>query len=204
MYKIMLIIALIFFSGCNSRTPTKSTMIKASDNSSMKQLKNDLDAYTQATIDNDIPKLINFIYPKVFTVVPKTKMTQVLTEAYKSGNAPKVTNIKHLNINPIETYKEGMFSIITSSMSTTLKSPMPDNVKFEAYMLERIKKGLNGKGTVEFDKDQHTFAIKHVSKTLAINENNRWKFAGIKQARKYAKKGLLAKALIDAIQKEKN
>ena len=200
MYKIMLIITLVFLSGCNTKTPST----KASTNTSMTKLKSDLDAYTQATIDNDIPKLINFIYPKVFTVVPKNKMTKVLTAAYKSGNAPKVTNIKHLNIDPIQTYKEGMFSIITSSMSTTLKSPMPDNVKFEAYMLERIKKGLKGKGTVDFDKDKHTFSIKHISKTLAINENDTWKFAGIKQAKKYAKKGLLAQALIDAIQKEEN
>ena len=197
----MLTITLIFFSGCNTKTPPKSINTKPSDSTKMTELKDNLDAYTQATIDNDIPKLINFIYPKVFTVVPKNKMTQVLTAAYQSGNAPQVTNIKHLNIEPIEAYKEGMFSIITSSMSTTLKSPMPDNVKFEAYMLERIKKGLNNKGTVDFDKEKHTFLINHISKTLAINENNTWKFAGIKQARKYAQKGLLAKELVEALKK---
>ena len=197
----MLMMTLIFLIGCNTKTPQKTINTKASDGSSMRKLKNDLDAYTQATIDNDIPKLINFIYPKVFTVVSKDKMTQVLTTVYKSGNAPKVTNIKHLNIEPIKKYKEGMFSIITSSMSTTLQSPMPDNVKFEAYMLERIKKGLKNNGTVHFDKEKHTFLIKHVSKTLAINENDTWKFAGIKQAKKYAQKGLLAKEVVSAIEK---
>jgi len=204
MYKIMLFITLIFFSGCNTKTPTKSTKIEVSDNSSMKTLKSDLALYTQATIDNDIPKLINFIYPKVFTIVPKDKMTQILTMAYNSGNAPKVTDVKHINIKPIKSYKEGMFSIITSSMSTTLKSPMPNNPKFEAYMLERIKKGLNGKGSVDFNKEKHTFSINHLSRTLAINENGTWKFAGVKQAKKYAQKGLLTQSLVEALQKEDN
>ena len=145
MYKIMLFITLIFLSGCNTKTPTKAINTKGSDSSSMKTLKDDLSSYTQATIDNDIPKLINFIYPKVFTVVPKDKMTKILTLAYNSEDAPKVTNIKHVNIKPIESYNGGMFSIITSSMSTILKSPIPDNAKFEAYMLERIKKGLKWK-----------------------------------------------------------
>jgi len=201
MYKTTLFITLILISGCSTKIPSKTTTTESSQSSSMISLKNDLNLYTQATIDNDIPKLINFIYPKVFTIVPKEKMSQVLTAAYKSGNAPKVTNIKHLKIEPIQTYTEGMFSIVTSSMSTTLKSPMPNNEKFEAYMLERIKKGLNDKGTVDFDKEKHTFSINHISKTLAINENNEWKFAGIKQAKKYAQKGLLAKEVVSAIEK---
>jgi len=200
MYKIVFFITLIFMIGCSPKSPSRNNNLKTSQSSPMTTLKSDLDQYTQATIDKDIPKLINFIYPKVFTVVPKDKMTQVLTKAYSSGNAPKVTNIKHLNIEPIESYKEGMFSIITSSMNTTLKSPMPDNVKFEAYMLKMIKKGLKNKGTVNFNKEDHTFSINHISKTLAINENDGWKFAGIKQAKKYAQKGLLPQEIVAKIQ----
>jgi len=200
MYKIVFFITLIFITGCSTKSPSTNNNLKTSQPSSMTTLKNDLDQYTQATIDKDIPTLINFIYPKVFTVVPKDKMTQVLTAAYKSDNAPKVTNIKHLNIEPIESYKEGMFSIITSSMNTTLKSPMPNNVKFEAYMLKMIKQGLENKGTVDFNREDHTFSINHISKTLAINENDGWKFAGIKQAKKYAQKGLLPQEIVAKLQ----
>ena len=205
MYKIFLFSLTLLFVACSTHSsPTTTNREKVENNNSspLVDLKKALDAYTQATIDNDVPKLINFIYPKVFTVVPKKKMTEVLTKAYQSQHAPKVDHVKHLKIDPIKSYKEGMFTIVTSSMRTTLKSPNPNDFKFESYMLNVIKKGLKGRGSVEFDKEKHTYSIQHVSRTLAINEGGEWKFAGLKQAKKYAQKGLLNSVVVDAIHQQ--
>ncbi len=197
---LLLATALLFMTACTPEPTPGSSKTSAGDTKEMKELKSALDMYTKATIDNDVNTLMNFVYPKVFTVVPKEKMTEVLTKAYASGRVPNVKNVKHVNIEPTQKYDAGVFTFITSTMTTELKSPRPDNAKFEAYMLETLKKQLADKGTVSFDQASHIFTVNHSDKTIAINENSGWKFAGVNQAKKYAEKGLLPQEIVAKLQ----
>ena len=199
---LLLATALLLTTACSTKNgPQSSTSALAGDTKEMKSLKSALDLYTKATINNDVQTLMNFVYPKVFTVVPKEKMTEVLTKAYASGKVPTVKNVKHLNAEPIQKYDTGMFTFINSTMSTELKSPRPDNAKFEVYMLEMLTKQLAPKGgTVTFDKDKHIYTVNHSDRTLAINEKDGWKFAGVNQAKKYAEKGLLPQEIVSKLQ----
>lgn len=196
---LLLTIILLFTTACTTDPSPSIATTSAGNTKEMKGLKKALNAYTQATINGDVKKLIDFVYPKVFTVVPKEKMTEVLSAAYAMGRVPKVKNVKHLNIEPIKKYDSGIFSIITSSMTTELKSPKPDNADFEAYVLKMLQKDLANKGTVSFNQERHIYTINHTNKTLAINENNGWKFAGVTQAKKYAEKGLLPPIIVDSL-----
>jgi hypothetical protein len=198
---LLLATALLLTTACSTKNgPESSTSALVGDTKEMKSLKSALDLYTKATINNDVSTLMNFVYPKVFTVVPKEKMTEVLTRAYASGKVPVVKDVKHLKVEPIEKYATGMFTFINSTMSTELKSPRPDNAKFEEYMLEMLTKQLAPKGgTVSFDKDKHIYTVNHSDKTLAINENDGWKFAGVNQAKKYAQKGLLPQEIVSKL-----
>jgi hypothetical protein len=198
---LLLATALLLTTACSTKNgPESSTSALVGDTEEIKSLKSALDLYTKATINNDVPTLMSFVYPKVFTVVPKEKMTEVLTKAYASGKVPVVKNVKHLKSEPIEKYATGMFTFIDSKMSTELKSPRPDNAKFEAYMLEMLTKQLAAQGgTVTFDKDKHIYTVNHSDRTLAINENDGWKFAGVNQAKKYAQKGLLPQEIVSKL-----
>jgi len=193
-------ITLLFITACTTNPVPNSTELSNANSKEMKGLKKALNSYTNATQKNDVTKLIEFVYPKVFTVVPKEKMTKVLTAAYATGRMPKVKNVKHIHIEPIEKYDMGIFSIITSSLTTELKSPRPDNADFEAYMLHMLQKDLKNKGSVNFDKVKHIFTVKSTQKTVAINENEGWKFAGMNQAKKYAEKGILPQAIVNKLQ----
>jgi len=197
---LLLLTALFFVTACTSTPSVTASNKVENDTKETVELKTALNEYTQATMDNDVTKLISFVYPKVFTVVAKEKMTEVLQAAYNSPNAPTVKNVKHLNIEPIEKYDEGKFAIITSSMTTLIKSPRPGDERFEAYMLSMLNKGLHNGDNVDFDKENHLFTVNHQSKTVAINENSGWKFAGITQAKKYAEKGILPQAIVNKIQ----
>ena len=195
---LLLATALLLTTACtnNNLKPDASTA-KMTESQELKGLNSALDAYTKATINNDVEKLMDFVYPKVFTVVPREKMTAVLTKAYASGKVPTVKDVKHIDIQPAQKYEGGLFTIVTSTMTTELKSPRPDNAKFEAYMLEMLQKQLKDQGgTVSFDKDKHLYSIHHSDKTIAIKENDGWKFAGINQAKKYAEKGILPKEIV--------
>jgi len=199
---LLLATALLLTTACSTKnTPNSSTSALIGNTEEMKSLKSALDIYTKATMNNDASTLISFVYPKVFTVVPKEKMTEVLTKAYASGKVPTVKNVKHLKVEPIQKYDTGIFTFVDSSITTELKSPRPDNAKFEAYMLEMLTKQLATQGgTVTFDKESHIYSVNHLDKTLAINENNGWKFAGVSQAKKYAQKGLLPQEIVAKLQ----
>lgn len=197
---LLLATSLLFMTACTTAPTPGSATALTGDTKEMKELKTALDTYTKATIDNDVNTLMNFVYPKVFTVVPKEKMAEVLTKAYASGRVPNVKNVKHIDIEPTQKYDTGVFTFITSTMTTELKSPRPDNAKFEAYMLETLKKQLSDKGTVSFDQASHIFTVNHSDKTIAINENAGWKFAGVNQAKKYAEKGLLPQEIVAKLQ----
>ena len=166
----------------------------------MEALKTALNAYTEATISNDVPTLIDFVYPKVFTVVPKEKMTQVLRAAYATGRMPTIKEVKHIHIEPTKEYDTGVFSVITSNMISELKSPRPQNAKIEADMLKMLKKELaRSNGSVTFNPESHTFTVNHTDQTIAINEDSGWKFAGVNQAKKYAERGLLPQIIVEIL-----
>jgi len=209
MKNTLLSITLLFLTACNTPEPQEKSKldsnhlpyvtIEKSDTKEMKELKTALSKYTQATIDNDIKTLIDFIYPKAFTIVSKEKMLKMLNTTFDSGKVPKVKDVKHTKIEEIKKYDAGLYSIITSSMTTIVKSPRPDDAKFETYMLETLQKRLSSRGTVTLDKEKHLFNILHTNKTIALNENGSWKFVGFKQAEKYISKGIFPLSLIDKL-----
>ncbi|GEM_PF-3154746 len=163
------------------------------------ELQDALSNYTHATLNNDVNTLVSFVYPKVFTLVPKEKMTSMLTEMYASGKAPNIKEIQHINLTPITKYDQGTFSIITSVMSMELNSPRQDP-NFEAFMLDMLKKKLGENSKITLDAEKHQFLISNESKIIGINEGTEgWKFVGYDQAKQYASKNILPKEITDTL-----
>ena len=199
MKKYLLLIAVLLFTACTSEPQPSVVSVKKTNSKDMKSLKISLSKYTEATVSNDIDTLVGFIYPKAFTIVPKEKMLKMFKKTFSSGKIPKVKDIKHTKIESIKKYDAGVYSIITSSMTTVIKSPRPNDKKFEEYMLTTLKKQIASRGTVTLDKEKHLFNIQHSNKTIALNEENSWKFIGFKQAKKYIDKGIFPSMLIDKL-----
>ena len=183
-----------------SKASLSYVTIDKNDSKEMKSLKVALSEYTEATINNDVEKLVSFVYPKTFQIISKESMLKTLKKAHATGKIPSVKNIKHLTINPIKSYDKGFYSIITSSMTTVLNSPQVGNEAFEDYMLDMLQHKFASKGTVTLDKKKHQFNIQHKNKTIALNENNSWKFIGLKKVKQYIKRGIFPKTLIEKIQ----
>jgi hypothetical protein len=207
MNKLSLCIAVLLLTACSSdpkpqikpKHKLSDVNVEKNDTKDMKELKDALSQYTKATINKDINTLISFIYPKAFTILSKEKMTKMLKKTFASGKVPTVKDVKHTKIDTIEKYDGGLYSIITSSMTTIIKSPRPNNKKFETYMLETLQKRLSSRGTVTLDKKKHLFNIQHINRTIALNETGKWKFIGFKQAEKYISKGIFPTMLIEKL-----
>lgn len=196
---ILLSLSLLLLTACTNSTPSSETLTAETAKSvELKSLNSALERYTQATIDNDIPTLLTFVYPKVFTLLPKEKMEVMLERMYASGKAPNITEITHKQIAPIKKYDKGLYSVVTSTMSMELKSPTPDNAKFEEILLDKLKRQMGANAEVTLDKSKHLFIVKRESQIVAINENNEgWKFVGYEQAKKYAAKNIIPKSITD-------
>ncbi len=197
---LLLSLSLLLLSACmNSSTPSSEGIQKqVSSSKAVKELNDALASYSKATIDNDIPKLLTFVYPKVFTLLPKDRMKAMLEKMYASGKAPNITDIEHKEISAIQKYDAGIYSVITSFMSMELKSPTPENPKFEEILLEKLKKQMGENAQVTLDASRHIFLVKRESRIIGINEDNKgWKFVGYDQAKKYAEKNIIPKSITD-------
>jgi hypothetical protein len=199
MKSALLLIAVLLFTACTSEPKPAFAGIDKNDTKEMKSLKISLFQYTEATISNDTEALLSFIYPPVFTIIPKEKMRQMLIKTFHSRDVPKIKDVKHSKIESIKKYDAGVYSIITSSMTTIIKSPEPKNQEFEEKMLTALQKQIGSRGTISLDKEKHLFNIRHTNKTIALNEKGSWKFIGFKQAQKYIKKGIFPLMLIDKL-----
>ncbi len=202
---LLLSLSLLLLSACSSNTTPKPTgdefKKETQENQEKQELKRALDEYSNATINNDIPKLLTFVYPKVFTLLPKEKMKAMLEQMYASGKAPNITEINHKNIDPIKKYDKGLYTVITSDMSMELKSPTPDNAKFESILLEKLQRQMGSEAKVSLNKKDHLFIVQRESKIIGINENNMgWKFVGYEQAKKYAAKNIIPKSIVDSLE----
>jgi hypothetical protein len=196
---LLLVSALFLMSACTDSATPKNAIENSVKTTKMASLKTALDTYSVATKENDVDTLMSFVYPKVFTLVPKEKMTSMLKKMYASGKAPQIKEIKHINYGAIKKYDKGSFSVITSLMSMDLKSPKQDQ-KFEEYMLGMLKQQLSEKSTIKHNKEAHTFTISNESKVIGIKEGtDSWKFVGYSQAKKYASKDILPKAITDSL-----
>lgn len=198
---LLLVTTLLLFTACASNDNPKVPIEKkhkTDKEREMDGLKEALNDYTKATKENNVSALLSFVYPKVFTLVPKAKMSMMLTKMFASGKGPDIKEIKNTNFTPIQKYDAGEFSIITSLMTMELKSPR-EEPEFEEFMLKMLKKQLSEKSKVVHNKEKHTFLISNESKVIGIKENDGWKFVGYTQAKKYASKNILPKAITDSL-----
>ncbi len=196
---LLLSLSLLLLSACTNSTPSSEGIKKEASNSiEIRELNSALESYSNATVDNDIPTLLTFVYPKVFTLLPKDKMQAMLEKMYASGKAPNITDIKHKNVSAIKKYDAGVYSVITSAMSMELKSPTPENAKFEEILLDKLKKQMGMDAEVTLDTSKHIFLVKRESRIIGINEEQKgWKFVGYDQAKKYATKNIIPKSITD-------
>lgn len=188
---------LLAFTACTG-TPDNGKASRINEKATqMSSLKNALNSYSNATINNNVSVLLDFVYPKVFTLISKERMHKTLTNVYASKKAPNITNIDHKNISDIMPYDTGLYSVIDSKMTMELKSPVVDNDKFELLLFDKLKSQMGTNAEITLNKSKHIFTIKKNSQIIGIKEGSEdWKFVGYEQAKKYAAKDIIPQSIM--------
>ena len=194
---IILSLSLLAFSACTTISPSGKGSVMSEKAKEMSSLKNALNSYSKATINNDVSTLLSFVYPKVFTLISKERMRRILTKIYASKQAPNITDIEYLKISSIMPYDAGLYAIIDSKMTTELKSPVLNNDKFEQLLFDKLKSQMGADAQVIHDKSKHIFTIKKKSQIIGIKEgSDGWKFVGYEQAKKYESKKVIPESIM--------
>jgi len=153
--------------------------------------------YKQFTLDDELEKTIDYLYPPVFTITPKETLLEGFKMVKASGKMPKVNSLVETIRTPLKSYKQGSYTLIeyTMDMTMDMMPPVkkenkeeyakvqkmlntPSELKsYKSFMLQMFKARMGESAVITSKENSLIFNIKKQSTLIAINENNSgWKF----------------------------
>ena len=176
-YFIMTVIAL-FMSACSqpSAKVENTNAKQATQTDEMSQLHKRLDAYFVALESQQIDTMLDMIYYKVYTVIPRDIFKKMYDQAQNNSSISKIlSNTYDKNIQ-IKNYSNGQYARITwnseAEMPTRTTNPKKEDFLLD-YMKKMMKKIMNNT-TLTLDRKQHKLHLSIKKRSmLAIKENGR-------------------------------
>lgn len=148
---------------------------------SLDELKSNSQKIYEATTTLNYDQILDYTYPKVFTIFPRNKMREVLESTFKGTEEMRV---KLIDVAPNFTYgeiktieKQKICQVNHNlSMELTLNESLEDD---ESEMMIEIFKEAMETEDITFDKEKTTFRINKVATMIAISDEftkNQWRF----------------------------
>lgn len=132
------------------------------------------------TVNGEYDKLLDYTYPKVFTIVPREQLAAMFKEALKGEGftAQVVKSPPNFKFGEIKKIDNSYYSMIEHdlSMNMVFDEPIPDD-ELE-LTLSTFKAGMET-NDITYDKPTKTLKIKKRSKMLAIADEstkNEWTY----------------------------
>lgn len=146
----------------------------------LEELKLDTKKVYDASYNIDFDAILNYSYPKLFELVDRTQMTQVLESNFQNPEF----SVRFVYPNPTFNYSEmkkinnQTFCIIRYNGAIRMKYEKPLTDQLANGMLTTFKQHMAGK-KVSYEKERNSFLIEGESVLIAISDNltqNKWRF----------------------------
>lgn len=132
------------------------------------------------TASEQYEKLMDFTHPKLFTIIPREKMVEILQRMTKGDGftitiAPVAPNFKFGEIKKID---DAYYSVLAYDLTMKMKFTEPIDDKELEFMLASFKENLKT-DNVTFDKSGNSFTIVKGSQSVAVwdkDTNGKWMF----------------------------
>ncbi|QYJ68363.1 hypothetical protein [Flavobacterium litorale] len=132
------------------------------------------------TIQNEYAKLLDLTYPKIFDLVPKATMLQMLqgmmdNEMMRIELLDRVPNFSYSSIEKIE---NGYYSLVDHDITMKMIFKEPIGQEQGEMMVTAMKQQLES-GEVSFDAQQNAIIAKKRSQMIAVcnsDTDNKWTF----------------------------
>lgn len=126
------------------------------------------------TEQSDFDKILDYTYPKLFTIVPRGQMLELLKETMDNEDfLATLDSVRIEKIHPVFSVGDGRYAIINHSqlMMMKFKEPMDtsDKEEFDSFM--SVMEEKFGKGNVRFDVPRNTVRIFMHSVMVAIKDS---------------------------------
>jgi hypothetical protein len=135
-----------------------------------KELMDRLDSVLKVTQSKEFEKILDYTYPKLFTIITREQMVQELRSAFESEEfSVAIDSLKIKKIFPVFTTKDGQFTKIIHTMIMKMKFKEVIDSALVEPMIQQMEQGF-GSGNVRFDNATNSFIAKMVAEMIAIKD----------------------------------
>jgi len=157
-----------------------SILVQASaqEDSMLVKRLNDILMYTQ---EKNSEKILDYTYPKLFTIVARSQMKEALNGMFETDEAIIVLDsLFTIKIHPVFSVEGKQYCKILHNMVMRMNFKEPADTtgeESEADFLLELMGEKYGKENVRFDASKNSLVIKIISDMIAVKEKNNWFFA---------------------------
>jgi hypothetical protein len=135
-----------------------------------KELMDRLDSVLKVTQSKEFEKILDYTYPKLFTIITREQMVQELRSAFESEEfSVAIDSLKIKKIFPVFTTTDGQFTKIIHTMIMKMKFKEVIDSSLVEPMIQQMEQGF-GSGNVRFDNATNSFIAKMVAEMIAIKD----------------------------------
>ena len=142
-----------------------------------------VDSILQITGRLDYEKIMDYTYPRLFTIVSRAEMISAVrqsfeTEEYSAG----IDSLKLLKIHPVFTVSNASYAKVTHSMVMRMKFKEGIDSSSAPDIIALLEPEF-GKGNVRFENSSGSFVIKMLSDLIAIKDEyaKEWSFVNFEK-----------------------
>jgi hypothetical protein len=137
-----------------------------------------LDSVLMATQKSDFNAVLDFTYPKLFTIVPRSEMLKALKDAFETEEfSTTVDSLKLTKVYPVFVIAGASFTKVQHSMLMLMKFKEPLDSAASELMLQAMGTQF-GEKNVRFDKGANTIRVFMLSDLVAVKDAHspEWSF----------------------------
>ncbi len=134
------------------------------------KLNERIDEMLKLTQGRDIDKIMDYTYPKVFTIASREQISKALEEAFETDEfSISLDSVKLKTIFPVVAIKDARYVKISHSMIMRMKYKTAIDSSGNGQFIELMETKF-GKGNIRFDQPENTFNIYILAYLLAIKD----------------------------------
>ena len=139
---------------------------------------NEIMVYTQ---EKNTEKILDYTYPKLFTIISRSQMTEALNGMYDTdGFTTVLDSLFIIKLHPVFTVESKEYCRIVHNMIMRMNFKETIDTSGEESEADRMVDLMEvnyGKGNVRFDTKNNALIIKIKPEMIAVKEDNTWYFA---------------------------
>jgi len=141
-------------------------------------LVNRLNTILNFTKLKQVDKTMDYTYPKVFTIIPREQLSEIIKSIYDTDDFSSVLDsVKVDTIFPVVNINDARYAIVRHSMLMKMKYKQPITTKDADLLVPGLEQQF-GEGNVRFDKAKNSMNVSMTSYLIAVkNEiSPKWTF----------------------------